>query len=349
MSVLREWLAEKPILCAEGYLFELERRGYLQAGPFVPEVVLDHPEALLQLHRDFLHAGSDVMVAFTYYAHRDKMRLIGKEDLIRPLQTDALNLAKQAAAEEKNRRILVAGNICNTNIYDPADKSVQAEVRKMFDEQVGWAAEAGVDFLLVETISWHAEAMLGLESAKAAGLPAVVNVVSHAPGLLRDNVTPEDSCKMLEDAGAEVVGMNCNRGPYTMMPLLKKIRAKVKCPVAAIPVPFRTDESHPTFQSLEDPAGENSLPKGMRAFPVAIDSLQCTRYEMADFARACMDGGINFIGICCGGGPHHVRAMAEAMGRTTDASRYSPDMSRHYALGEGEAVKAENRAFLENL
>ena len=45
MSVLREWLAEKPILCAEGYLFELERRGYLQAGPFVPEVVLDHPEA----------------------------------------------------------------------------------------------------------------------------------------------------------------------------------------------------------------------------------------------------------------------------------------------------------------
>lgn len=51
--------------CAEGYLFELERRGYLQAGPFVPEVVIDHPEAVTRLHEDFVHAGSDVVEAFT--------------------------------------------------------------------------------------------------------------------------------------------------------------------------------------------------------------------------------------------------------------------------------------------
>lgn len=55
-----------PVICAEGYLFEMERRGYLKANLFVPEVVLDNPRALVQLHRDFVHAGSDVVLAFTY-------------------------------------------------------------------------------------------------------------------------------------------------------------------------------------------------------------------------------------------------------------------------------------------
>ena len=79
---LLERLEEGPVICAEGYLFECERRGYLQAGAYVPEVVLDHPEVVSELHREFVHAGSDVVEAFTYYAHREKLRLIGKEDLL---------------------------------------------------------------------------------------------------------------------------------------------------------------------------------------------------------------------------------------------------------------------------
>ena len=79
---LLERLAAGPVICAEGYLFEIERRGYLSAGAYVPEAVLEHPETVAQLHRDFLHAGSDVMLAFTYYAHREKLRVIGKEDAL---------------------------------------------------------------------------------------------------------------------------------------------------------------------------------------------------------------------------------------------------------------------------
>jgi betaine-homocysteine S-methyltransferase len=67
------------VICAEGYLFEFERRGYLQAGAFVPEVVLEHPELVENLHREFVHAGSDVVEAFTYYAHREKLKIIGRE------------------------------------------------------------------------------------------------------------------------------------------------------------------------------------------------------------------------------------------------------------------------------
>ena len=79
---LIERLNVGPILCAEGYLFAMERRGYLQAGPFVPEVVLEHPEVLAEVHRDFIRAGSDVVQAFTYYGHREKLRIIGKENLL---------------------------------------------------------------------------------------------------------------------------------------------------------------------------------------------------------------------------------------------------------------------------
>src|SRR5215210_1664830 len=113
-SRLSERLAHGPILCAEGYLFELERRGYVQAGAYVPEVVLDHPEAVDELHREFVHAGSDVVEAFTYYGHREKLRLIGKEDLLEPLNRDALAIAARVA---RDTGTLLAGNVCNTNLY----------------------------------------------------------------------------------------------------------------------------------------------------------------------------------------------------------------------------------------
>jgi S-methylmethionine-dependent homocysteine/selenocysteine methylase len=82
---LLDRLEAGPVICAEGYLFEFERRGYLQAGAYVPEVVLEHPELVAQLHREFVHAGSDVVEAFTYYAHREKLRLIGKEEVLEPM------------------------------------------------------------------------------------------------------------------------------------------------------------------------------------------------------------------------------------------------------------------------
>src|SRR5215204_7722625 len=132
---LLERLQQGHVICAEGYLFELERRGYIQAGAFVPEVVLDHPEKVAQLHREFVHAGSDVIEAFTYYAHREKLRLIGKEHLLEEMNRQALTIAKNVANETGT---LFAGDICNTNVFVGDDAS-RKTVRAMFEEQVGWA------------------------------------------------------------------------------------------------------------------------------------------------------------------------------------------------------------------
>ncbi|MDQ3453321.1 MAG: homocysteine S-methyltransferase family protein [Actinomycetota bacterium] len=337
---LLDRLAQGPVLCAEGYLFELERRGYLQAGAFVPEVVLDHPEEIRQLHRQFVHAGSDVVEAFTYYGHREKLRLIGKEDLLEPLNRQALDIAGGVAQESAT---LLAGNICNTNIYDPADRETSRQVRTMFSEQVGWAMEAGVDFVIGETYSYAAEALIALEVIQQAGLPAVVTLAIHRDPNTREGWSPAEACKRLADAGADVVGLNCIRGPRTMLPFLGSIVESVDVPVAALPVPYRTHTHQPSFQSLRDPDYDDF--PGDRPFPTALDPFTCNRYEIADFTRAARELGVAYFGVCCGAGPHHIRSMAEALGRTPPAAHYSADMSKHAFLGSDAALRQHNLAY----
>jgi betaine-homocysteine S-methyltransferase len=321
---LQQRLSEGVVLGAEGYVFELERRGYVKAGPFVPEVILDEPDALRQLHREFLRAGSDVMVALTYYAHRDKLRAVGRADDLEEMNRQAVRIANEIAAEGG---ALVAGNICNTWAYDPkAPEESGAVVRAQYEQQLGWAAEEGVDFVIAETNDYLGEALIGLQVCQELGLPAMVTFASVQAAATYDGYDYVEACRILADHGATVVGLNCSRGPETMLPLLERIRAAVDVAVAAQPVPYRTSPAVPAFESL-------TTAEGLHAFPIALEPFQCTRFEMADFAVRARDVGVDYIGICCGAGPHHVRAMAEALGRATPASRYSPAIDLHPVLG----------------
>jgi betaine-homocysteine S-methyltransferase len=99
----------------------------------------------------------------------------------------------------------------------------------------------------------------------------------------------------MEREGAQVVGLNCSRGPSTMLPLLQEIRQTVSCYVAAQPVPYRTTPEQFAFQGLKEPGHLE------RSFPVALEPFLCTRFEMADFAAQAHQLGVNYIGICCGG------------------------------------------------
>jgi betaine-homocysteine S-methyltransferase len=165
-----------------------------------------------------------------------------------------------------------------------------------------------------------------------------------ARGELLDGVSVEDGCRRLQEAGASVVGMNCFRGPVTMLPYLETVRAAVEGPVAALPVPYRTSEAHPTFFNMPDPDTSCEVPLES-TFPTALDPFLCNRYEVRCFANAALDMGIRYLGLCCGAQPMHIREIAEAMGRTPPASRYSPDMSKHFLFGEDETLAQHMTAY----
>jgi betaine-homocysteine S-methyltransferase len=144
--------------------------------------------------------------------------------------------------------------------------------------------------------------------------------------------------KELEQRGADVVGMNCFRGPDTMMPYLREARKILKCHMAALPLPFRTTNEHPTFFNLPDDNGCSCPAPHGRTFPTALDPLYCNRYEIREFGKEAYELGINYLGVCCGATPMHIREVAEAAGLTVPASKYREKMENHFMYGSSERI-----------
>ena len=178
-----------------------------------------------------------------------------------------------------------------------------------------------------------------MECIKERNLPAVINFTPIYEKS-KDGYDWIEACKLLKSAGADVIGFNCGRGPDTLLPLVRQLRDAVSGPIAAVPVPYRTTKEQPSFQFLKEPNGES-------AYTLGLDHFLCTRGEAAIFARKAQEIGVEYIGLCCGAGPHHIRAIAEALGRTVPASKYSPDLSQHSLLGSDSFVRSSEKQFLE--
>jgi betaine-homocysteine S-methyltransferase len=318
-----ERLHEGVVIGDGGYLLELEKRGYVKAGPFTPEVAVEHPEALRQLHTEFLRAGSEVLQTCTFYASEEKLRSAGYAEQVEQINRAAVRLAREAAGGQA----LVAGNLSLTWQHQPDDALARARVLDLFRQQVALQQEEGVDFFIAETFHYLGEALLALQAIKEAGFPAMITFNFKQPPISRDGHSPAECARILEDRGADIVGANCGRDPWHMLPLTEQMRRAVKCHVAAQPAGFRCTDEVPYFM-------------GLPQFPLELDPLQLTRLEMADYARRARDMGIGYIGACCGVTAAHIRAMAEALGRTPPASSKSPDLDIHPILGPEKAGRA---------
>ncbi|MSS73054.1 MAG: homocysteine S-methyltransferase family protein [Candidatus Latescibacteria bacterium] len=294
---LLDRLKEGVVLGDGGYLLALESRGYVQAGPFTPEVTIEHPNALLALHQEFLHAGAEVLQVMTFYASENKLAQIGYAGKLGDINRAAVKIARQASGG----KALVAGNVCLTWKYKEGDSKAADECRKLFDDQIRFQTEVGVDFIIGETFLWVGEALLALECAKKTGLPTMITMSFEGPKT-RDGKTPGEAAKILEGAGADIVGTNCWQDPTFMLPVVEEMRRAVKGYVAAQPVAYRCTPEVPFFT-------------GQKGFPDRLDPYQLTRYEMGDFAKKALDLGVNYIGGCCGCEGSHMRQMARAIGK----------------------------------
>ena len=311
-----EKLQEGPVLGDGGYLLELERRGYVKAGPFTPEVAVEHPEALRQLHREFLRAGSEVLQVCTFYASAEKLKTAGYANEVERINRQAVRIAREVAQDQA----LVAGNLSLTWQYHHDESSSKERVLNLFRQQVALQKEEGVDFFIAETFHYLGEALLALQAIKDAGFPAMITFNFKMPPLSRDGHSPAECGRILEAHGADIVGTNCGREPKRMLPLVEEMRKAVKCHVAAQPAGYHSSDEIPYFM-------------GLPQFPLELDPLQLTRLEMAEFAWQARDLGVGYIGACCGVAAAHIRSMAEALGRHPAASAKSPDLSVHPILG----------------
>jgi betaine-homocysteine S-methyltransferase len=316
-----ERLAESPVLGDGGYLLELEKRGYVQAGPFTPEVVIEHPDALRELHREFMRAGAEVLQTMTFYASEDKLETVGLGGKVADINRNAVRIAREVAAEGD---ALVAGNLSLTWAYDPADDASPDHVRGLLDAQLQGQIEAGPpDFWIGETFSFLGEALLFVERAKTTGLPVMVTMAYETlPAQSYEGDDPATCARRLADAGADIVGVNCLNAPAQQLPIAVEMVRGVAgaVPIAAQPVAYATTPEMPDFTSSD-------------AFPYELTPMTLGRGELARFATDAREAGVRYIGSCCGSVAEHVREMAKVLGML-------PEQEREWRSATGKAMSA---------
>ena len=316
MKPITEQLKEGIVLGDGGYLIELERRGYVDSGSgrekvgtgrgsgqFTPEVAIECPTALEELHREFLHAGSQVLQALTFFGTREKLGRAGYGEDTERINHAAVKLAKSVAGNAA----LVAGSVSRTQLIEREGVGALGKARDHIAEQIRFLKDAGVDFLLLETFFHLSEMKVALECAAAAGLPAVATM-SFRPliSACSDGHTPAECARAMTDLGAIAVGANCEQDPARMLTLLRSMRAATDVPLAAQPAAFRTTETCHSFTRLP-------------AFPDDLETIQVSRSEFVRFGQAARNEGIGFLGGCCGCNAAYIRALARGCASASQA------------------------------
>jgi betaine-homocysteine S-methyltransferase len=314
VEAITELLARGVVLGDGGYLIELERRGWVDSGSgrervgtgrgsgqFTPEVAVERPDALRELHREFLAAGAQVLQALTFFGTREKLGRAGYGARTEEINTAAVRLAREVAGADA----LVAGTVSRTQLLEREGPSALGAARDHLAEQLRILADAGVDFLILETFFHLAELRVALEAAAGTGLP-VIATMSFRPLITAcsDGFSPAECARAMADGGAIAVGANCEQDPPRMLALLREMRAAVDVPLAAQPAAFRTTEECHSFTRLP-------------AFPDELETIQVSRREFADFGAGAAAEGIAFLGGCCGCNAAYVRALADGLARAS--------------------------------
>jgi betaine-homocysteine S-methyltransferase len=310
MKTITELLKTGVVVGDGGYLIELERRGYVDSGSgrekvgtgrgsgqFTPEVAIENPDALRELHREFLGAGSDVLQALTFFGTREKLNRAGYGSDVERINAVAVKIAREVA----DGKALVAGSVSRTQLIEREGMGSLEKARDHLAEQIRLLKDAGVDFLILETFFHLAEMEAALKCAAESGLAAVATM-SFRPLITActDGKTPEECARVMADLGAIAVGANCEQEPSRMLPLLREMRRAAPVPVAAQPAAFRTTDACHCFTRQP-------------AFPDDLETIQVSRREFLDFGRVAKEEGIGYLGGCCGCNAAYIRSLRDGL------------------------------------
>ncbi|XP_036618627.1 betaine--homocysteine S-methyltransferase 1 [Trichosurus vulpecula] len=307
-----------------GFVFALEKRGYVKAGPWTPEAAVEHPEAVRQLHREFLRAGSNVMQTFTFYASEDKLEnrgnYVAEKISGQKVNEAACDIALEVAAEGD---ALVAGGVSQTPSYLSCKS--ETEVKKIFRQQLEVFMKKKVDFLIAEYFEHVEEAVWAVEALKESGKPVAATMCIGPEGDLH-GVSPGECAVRLVKAGASIVGVNCHFDPTTSLKTVKLMKeglqaARLKAHLMTQPLAYHTPDC--------GKQGFIDLPE----FPFGLEPRVTTRWDIQKYAREAYNLGVRYIGGCCGFEPYHIRAIAEEL---APERGFLPDASeKHGSWGSG--------------
>jgi len=304
-SKILNTLKQRPVIGDGGFTFMLEKRGYVQAGCWTPECVLEHPDAVRQLHNEFLRAGADVVQTYSFYSTDNKLKStsVSKNYTSAELNKCASEIARDAAA---STGAFLCGGISPTPAFDSGHGNMD-EVRQEFRKQTDVFAKYPTDFLLGEYFAYTEEAEIAVEVMKEAHVPVAISM-RMGPSGDHGDVTPGECALRLARAGADIIGINCSFDPSTCLKTLQMMKdaltAEGLSPFLMVqPVCYHV----PDAEHLKD--GYHVLPE----WPFALEPRILTRFECRKFAREAYNLGVRYIGGCCGFEPYHIRAMAEEL------------------------------------
>lgn len=281
-------LIEKKLLFLDGATgSNLQKRG-MPSGVCPEKWILENEDIFIELQKEYVEAGSNVLYAPTFTSNRIKLQEFGLENQIQEMNQRLVALSKRAA----NGKAFVAGDLTMTGQQlAPMGTLDFEELVDIYKEQITYLVEAGVDLLVVETMMSLQESRAALIAAKeVCELPVMVTMTFEADGRALYGTDVLTAAITLEKLGADAFGVNCSTGPAQMIPMFEKIKSAVKIPLIAKP-----NAGMPTL----DDAGNT------------VYGLGCE--EFAKEVRMLWERGASILGGCCGTTPEHIKAMISLM------------------------------------
>jgi methionine synthase I (cobalamin-dependent) len=293
MNIFESLLTDNPYLLADGAMGTMLMSVGLESGDAPEKWNLTHPDEVRTIHRDYIQAGSDIILTNSFGGNRFRLRRHGLQERVAELNQAAAELAR-AEAHAASGPVAVAGSMGPSGeLIEPVGLLGFAEARDGFAEQATALVKGGVDVLWIETMSDLQELQAAVMGARAVtDLPLVTTLTFDTNGRTMMGVGPVQGLEAMRELDVSALGGNCGNGPAEIEEAIKAMSA--------------TD---PTVTLVA---------KANAGIPEYVDGELCysgTPEVMAHYALRVRQLGAKIIGGCCGTTPDHIRAMAEALAR----------------------------------
>lgn len=265
---------------------ELQKRGYTGGG-CAEAWLLEHPDAILDVQRRYVDAGSDIIYTPTFGANRVKLEANGIFNRVEEFNLRLAALSKEAAAG----RALVAGDIAPTGLFlAPLGTASFEELVEIYTEQAAALEKAGVDLFVIETMMTLPEARAALLAVKSVSAkPVLVSFTCDEHGRTLTGTDPAAALVVMQGMGADAFGLNCSVGPREILEQMERLRPWAEIPLAAKP--------------------NAGLPRTVDGRTV----YDCPPEEFAECARGFAENGVALFGGCCGTDEGHIAALRAAL------------------------------------